>query len=920
VSNWYQLEPREVLACLDSDASQGLSTAEAARRLMETGLNQLIDRGRKNPWRILWEQLTAPLVVILIMAILISIALGNYEEALVILAIVLLNTLLGYGQEYRSERAVAALKALIVPTVKVRRGGRVEELSAIHLVPGDIVLLEAGNVVSADCRLLDIANLSIQEASLTGESEPVAKTHRALGTTELALGDRRNMAYMGTLVTSGRGRAVVTETGMETELGRIASLVQAVDSHLTPLQKRLNQLGRRLVAAALFLVGVVFALGLTRGEDFGLMFLTAVSLAVAAVPEGLPAVVAISLALGAQRLLARGALMRQLPAVETLGSVTAICNGKTGTLTQNRMTVAVLDVAGYRLDLTAYIGRDVFSHNSSQSQANLSSERPALSLLLAGGALCNDAFLTTDETYFWPFVGEPTEGALLLATREMGLSKDELEQIFPRLAEVPFDPDRKCMTTVHRLPDSDGEIPSALRAVWRWIRRATDAPYLAFTKGAVDGLIAISSHIWVGDRTEPIGEVWRLWITSRDRQLAQEGMRVLGIAFRPLHSFHMKGEEDTSARNAIFIGLVGMSDPLRPNVQDAVVTCKAAGIHPVMITGDHPLTALHIANQLSLSSDGSLLTGTELDRMSPQELQERVEQVSVYARVTPQHKLDIVRALQQRGHVVAMIGDGVNDAPALKQADIGISMGRHGTDVAKEAADMVLLDDNFATIVAAVHEGRVIYDNIRKFMKYMLGSNSGEIWVMLFAPFLGMPLPLLPLQILWINLMTDGLPALALGLEPAERHTMRRPPYPPYESIFARGLGWSIIWVGLLMGLVSLGTGYWYWRSDRASWQTMVFSIVTLSQLGNALAIRSDRDSIFAIGWLSNKPLLGAVVLTLGLQIAVIYNPFLQQLFTTTALSATDAIVCLALSSAIFWGVELEKWFVRHRLARKAIE
>ena len=744
------------------------------------------------------------------------------------------------------------------------------------------------------------------------------KSSSALIGSNLPIGDRYNMAYMGTMVVYGRGQGIVTATGMNTELGQIATMLQAVSSGLTPLQQRLEQLGKGLVTATLILVLIIFILGLLRGEELQLMFLTAVSIAVAAVPEGLPAVVTIALALGSQRMLKRGALIRQLPAVETLGSVTTICSDKTGTLTENRMTVSVLDVVGRRLELTSYLPKASPWLDAREEQPSLLNDRPELALLLTGSTLCNDAQLETipSRSYCFQIVGEPTEGALVMAAARLGLWKVELESCFPRVAEVPFEAQRKCMTTIHQFPLSSSQLPLSLQIPWQWYQQMGKLPYIGFTKGAVDSLLEICSEVWVNEGTEILTEVWRDYILETNNELAQQGTRVLGVAFRPGLSDQIDGGKIWE-RDLIFIGLVGMSDPVREEVQEAVQTCINAGIRPVMITGDHPLTARYIARKLGIAVDGQILTGQELANLSLTALEKKVAAVSVYARVTPEHKLNIVRALQHRGRIVAMTGDGVNDAPALKQADIGIAMGITGTDVAKEVADMALLDDNFATIVAAVKEGRTIYDNIRKFIKYMLSSNTGEIWVMLVAPFLGMPLPLLPLQILWINLTTDGLPALALGVEPAERHLMRRPPYSPQENIFSRGLGWNIIWVGILMGLVSLGTGYWYWVNDRPSWQTMVFTVLTLSQMGNALAIRSERDSLFQIGLLSNQPLLGAVTLTLGLQLAVIYVPLLQQLFQTTALSWEELTVCLALSTVVFWCVELEKWLLRRRLLKR---
>jgi Ca2+-transporting ATPase len=914
--HWHEMSRDAVLATLETSV-QGLSAAEAARRLAREGPNTLIERGLKNPWLIAWEQLTATMVLVLIIATAISAVLGHYKDAVAIIAIIVLNTLLGFSQEYRAEKAMAALKKFAVPTVRVRRGGDVQEISARDLVPGDIVFMEAGNLVPADGRLLECSNLRIQESALTGESEPVEKDPQVVAGADLPLGDRRNLAYMGTLVTYGRGLAVVTATGMATELGRIAAMIQTVDREPTPLQRRLEQLGRVLAVVALALVSVIFALGLLRGEDVTLLFLTAISMAVAAVPEGLPAVVTIALALGAQRMLKRRALIRKLAAVETLGSVTVICSDKTGTLTENRMTVTVLDVAGHRVDLTEHLRRAAPVLHPTREYPSVPGDRPALALLLVGGALCNEAVLQSngDGPDSFHAVGDPTEGALVVAAAQMGLSKAELEQSFPRVAEVPFDSERKRMTTVHTFPTAQGHISPALETVRDWVRGIGGPPYVAFTKGAVDSLLDVSSHVWVDERAEPLTDDWRKRIVAAQERLAQNGMRVLGVASRPLESARLDGRGDALERDLIFVGLVGMMDPPRPEVKDAVATCKAAGIRPVMITGDHPLTALHIARELGIAADGHILTGRDLARMSVAELEGVVEEVSVYARVSPEHKLKIVQALQNRGHIVAMTGDGVNDAPALKKADIGVAMGVVGTDVAKEAAHMVLLDDNFTTIVAAVEEGRVIYDNIRKFIRFLMATNSAELWVMLLAPFLGMPLPLLPLQILWINLMTDGPPALALSVEPAERDTMRRAPYHPKESIFGRGMGRHIIWVGLLMGAVSLAVGYWYWHRAHPDWQTMVFATLTFSQLANVLAVRSERDSLFRIGLLSNTPLLAAVTLTVALQLAVVYVPFLQEVFTTRALSAEDLALSLVLSTVVFWGVEVEKLLIRRSAA-----
>lgn len=920
MSNWHTLDTIDVLNTLKSNAIDGLDQNEAARRLTEYGPNELVERGLKSPWHILWEQLTATMVMILIVAAVISAALGDFKDAIAIGVIVVLNALLGFNQEYRAEKAMAALKRLAVPAVKVRRGGHTQEISARELVPGDIVLLETGNLVPADCRLVESINLRTQEAALTGESQPVEKIVAGLEGPDLPLGDRHNMVYMGTTITYGRGQGLVTETGMKTELGAIAAMLQNVGHEQTPLQRRLDQLARKLAVAALGIVGVVFVLGVLRGEELKLMFMTAMSMAVAAVPEGLPAVVTITLALGAQRMLKHRALIRKLPAVETLGSTTIICSDKTGTLTENRMTVTMLDVAGHHVDLIEHFHHGMPTLDDGRKPSPLLHDQPALALLLAGSTLCNDAVLELEsegkESAFHA-VGDPTEGALVVAAARFGLWKAEMEQTFPRVAEVPFDAERKLMTTVHQVQPLDQVQPLAATALERVQRfqpithSVNGSPFVAFTKGAVDRLLEISTKVWTVGALEALDDEWRKRILAGNNQLAQKGMRVLGVAFRPLPSAIPTDQSTTLEKNLTFVGLVGMVDPPRPEVKSAVATCWSAGIRPVMITGDHPLTARQIAHELGIADGDSVLTGQELDQLSAEQLAAVVENVSIYARVSPEHKLMLVRALQEKDHIVAMTGDGVNDAPALRKADIGVAMGITGTDVAKEAADMVLLDDNFATIVSAVEEGRVIYDNIRKFIKYTMTSNSGEIWVMLLAPFLGMPLALLPLQILWINLVTDGLPGLALGVEPAERNIMRRSPYHPDENIFGRGMGRHIVVVGLLMGVVSLALGYWYWLGGSPHWQTIVFTTLTLSQMGHALAIRSGRDSLFTIGLGSNKALLASVLFTFVLQLFVVYVPFLQGFFSTTTLPVGDLAISIVLSSLVFWAVELEKWLSR---------
>lgn len=895
---WHTLTAGETLERLGADAERGLSSAEVERRLAEHGPNELIDRGRVSPWRILLEQFTGVLVIMLIIAAGISMALGEIPDSIAILAIVVLNAILGFVQEYRAEKAMAALQRLAVPKIQVRRDGQVIELSSRDLVPGDIVLIEAGNFVPADARILQSASLSAQEAALTGESVPIHKSLEPLEDVDLPLGDRVNMVYMGTAVTFGHGEAVVVATGMQTQLGSIAQMIQSVEAEPTPLQRRLAQFGRGLAAAALAIIAIVFIAGYLRGEDVRELLMVSISLAVAAVPEGLPAIVTIALALGAQRMLKRQALIRKLPAVETLGSVTVICSDKTGTLTQNKMTVTVLDVAGNRVDLTERFDGSKGDSPNGEASRSLIERDATLALLVAGGALCNNASLKNEEgdPSEWEALGDPTEGALVIAAARMGLAKNQLERSLPRRGEIPFESERKRMTTVHETAKVSGKVIEAL----------PKSPYIAITKGAIDALLEISVQVWEGGEAKPLGEEWRGRILKANEQLAGEGMRVLGIAIRPLDALPDNLSAENCERDLIFVGLVGMIDPARPEARNAVETCKRAGIRTIMITGDHPLTASYIARNLGIGDGETVVTGRQLAAFSKEQLAEMAEKTQIYARVSPEHKLGIVEALQSKGQIVAMTGDGVNDAPALKRADIGVAMGITGTDVSKEAASMVLLDDNFATIVAAVEEGRAIYDNILKFIRFLLPSNSGEILVMFIGPFLGIGLPLLPLQILWINLVTDGLPGLALTVEKPEPDTMTRPPVDPQEHIFRRGLGRHILWVGTVMGLVSLASGFWYWRAGDPIWQTMIFTTLTLSQMGHVLAIHT-RESVFKVGIFSNRWLLGAIAVTIALQMLVVYAPFMNTIFHTLPLPPAALALSIALSTVVFWGVEIEK-------------
>lgn len=910
---WHRLSVAAALQALTVDPDQGLTPDEARRRLAQFGPNELIEKGGKHPLRILWEQISSTMVLILIAAAVVSGFLGKVTETAAIAAIVILFALLGFFQEYRAEQAMAALKKLAVPVVRVRRGGQVLELSARELVPGDIILLEAGSAMPADVRLVEAVNLRVQEAALTGESEAVEKETGALSRDNMPIGDRRNMGYLGTAATYGRAVGLVVETGMRTELGKIATLIQGVSEGMTPLQQSLDRVGKQLAFGGIIIAALVLLIGVIRGEEVSEMFLTAVSVAVAVVPEGLPAVVTVTLALGAQRMLRRRALIRKLPAVETLGSVTVICSDKTGTLTENRMTVTVIDVAGHFLELQGTGKHPVPSLRTAESDPDLFLNQPAaINLTLAGGALCNDASLQPDkQNGRYQAVGDPTEGALLVAAAQAGLRKSELQKTVPRIAEWPFDSDRKRMTTVHRLPDNPDGLPVTLQGLV-----AAAPPYLAVTKGSTDGLLALCTRVWVNDGPVPFDEQWRERIQVANDQMAQNGMRVLGVAIQSLEAVPAKIEAELE-QNLTFVGMVGMIDPPRPEVKIAVQTAKTAGIRPIMITGDHPLTARFIAYDLGITDNNRVKTGQDLSTMSPEQLDAVVGDVSVFARVSPEHKLRIVEALQRQGQIVAMTGDGVNDSPALKRADIGIAMGITGTDVSKEASEMVLMDDNFATIVAAVEEGRVIYDNIRRFVKFSIAGNVGKVLVMLLAPFLGINVALLPLQLLWLNLMTDGLLGLGLGVEPAEPGTMKKPPRDPKSSLFSEGLGFHVLWVGVVIGVLALGLGYAFYDPANPSdttWQTMMFSVLAFSQIGQALASRSTQASLFQLGLGSNPVILGLAGLVFALQLLVIYLPALDEFFGVTPLSLPNLLLALGLGTVTFLAIEAEKWVMRERL------
>ena len=848
--NWHTQSTPAIFESL-ATSPQGLSSKIAEEKLQQFGPNELQEGKKRTIAGILLAQFKDVMILILLAAAIIAGIIGDLTDTIVILIIVLLNAVIGFIQEYRAEKSMQALKKMAVTQCRVMRDGKSSSLSASLLVPGDVVLLEAGNSVPADLRIIESKNLKIEEAALTGESHAIDKTIEVLEKEDLPLGDKKNMAFKGTFVNYGRGMGVVIATGMQTELGRIATLLQQSES-LTPLQQRMASFGKKLSILVLFLCIIFFVAGWLRGEDVIKLVLTSISLAVAAIPEALPAVITISLALAAKRMIRFNALIRKLPAVETLGSVTYICTDKTGTLTKNKMYVEHLFVSGKLYE---------------RKEISTIKEEPTVTLLLQALALNNDAFEDNNNI----IKGDSTEVALLQLAKEQDVQTDS----WPRLIEIPFDADRKMMTTFH----------------------THENKIISFTKGAPDILL------------NRCLDIDALQLQQEVDIIAAKGHRVLGFAYRYWDGIPENLTSEVHETGLSFLGLTGIIDPPREEVFEAVAECKAAGIISVMITGDHPLTAKTIASRIgildSLGND-MIITGQELAALDEQSFLEKVEKIKVYARVSPEQKLQIVKALQQKGNYVAMTGDGVNDAPSLKRANIGIAMGITGTDVSKEAAHMILLDDNFSTIVKAVKEGRRIYDNILKFIKFLMTTNSGELWTLLLGPMIGLPVALLPIHILWINLVSDGLPAIALSFEKAEKDIMNRPPRPPSQSVFANGMGLHIIWVGMLMAGIALSLQGWA-IANGLHWQTMVFNVLCLSQMGHVLAIRSKNQSFFSSGVFSNKPLIVAVITAFLLQFLVTYTPFFQSIFKTEALTLNEFIIVAAASSLVFIAVEIEK-------------
>jgi P-type Ca2+ transporter type 2C len=853
--NWHTLDSDEIFSKTGS-SDDGLTSEQVDAKQVEFGKNELLEKKKRPAWWLFFHQFTDFMIIVLMIAAIISGIAGDITDMIIILVIILLNAIVGFIQEYNAEKAMEALKKMATPSATIIRNRKPVSISSVDLVPGDLVMLEAGNVVPADLRLTESHSLRIEESSLTGESVPIDKTTEVLQESDLPLGDRTNMAFKGTQVTNGRGKGLVVETGMNTQLGLIAKMLQSEET-ITPLQKRMADFGKKLSYLIIIICIILFGVGLLRGEEPVRMLLLSISLAVAAIPEALPALITIALAKGAKRLVKKNVLIRKLPAVETLGSVTYICSDKTGTLTQNKMTVVEVHPASTEIKLSDKI-----------------------SVLEAAMILNQDTRIDKDGK----LSGDPTEIAMVeYLSKQFPI--EELQERFPRVGEIPFDSDRKSMSTIHEFENG----------------------FIVITKGATE---SISGILRENDDEQKI--------LAHANTMAANGIRVLAFSYSLLETLPETLTVQTIEKQMKFAGLVGMIDPPREEIKPAIRECQTAGIHPVMITGDHKETAAAIAKEIGiLKQTGLVVTGAELNKFSAEELEAKIEQIAVYARVSPQQKLDIVKALQKKDHFVAMTGDGVNDAPSLKTANIGIAMGITGTDVSKEAAHMILLDDNFATIVKAVREGRRIYDNIRKFVKYIMTCNSAEIWTIFLAPLIGLPVPLLPIHILWINLVTDGLPGLALSSEKAERNIMRRPPRKTTESLFSEGIGLHIVWVGLLMAFLTLGVQAWAIHRDNPHWQTMVFTVLSLAQLGHVMAIRSEHEFIYRKGFFTNLPLLGAVTLTFILQLGIIYLPVANEVFKTKPLTISELLICIGISAILFHAVEAEKWVKRIIRKRK---
>lgn len=891
---WHQLNRHELTDTLNSSEDRGLKEELIKERLTQNGLNELAEAEKISPIHLFLNQFKDFMVLILMGATLISGLLGEYLDAITILAIIIINAVLGFIQEFRAERSLLALKKLSAPMAKVIREGRQLHIPAKELVVGDVVLLESGDRVPADIRFLEANNCYIEESALTGESIPVSKHESILMDEDLPLGDQRNIGFMGTLVTRGTARGIVIRTGMATEMGKIANLIQSTEEMQTPLQHRLEQLGKILIAVAVALTVMVVVAGILHGQPTYGMFLAGVSLAVAAIPEGLPAIVTVALALGVQRMIRRKAIVRKLPSVETLGCASVICSDKTGTLTQNKMTVTNIWLSDRAMTVTGDGYNPTGKLYENGSEIDIRHDN-SMKRLLQISALCNNATLLRQEQTQrkgknqieqdeWVLNGDPTEGALTVLATKLGSPAKMLAGLYTRIKEFPFDSERKLMSVV--LSHQGGRLIAA--------------------KGAPDVLLEQCSHILWQGKVISLTPALRRKCSAAYDTMAQSALRVLGMAYRDVSSHDRADQVEQAEKNLIFVGLTGMIDPPRAEVKDAIATCRAAGIKTVMITGDHQLTAEAIAGSLGIiPRGGESISGRELELLTDEELDQRVENIYVYARVSPEHKLRIVRSLQRKDHVVAMTGDGVNDAPAIKAADIGIAMGINGTDVSKEASSLILSDDNFSTIVAAIEEGRGIYENIRKFIRYLLASNVGEILVMFLAMMAGLPLPLVPIQILWVNLVTDGLPAMALGVDQAENDLMKHKPRKAKENIFARRLGWKIISRGILIGVCTLGA-FWLTlqEGDLVRAQTVAFATLVMAQLIHVFDCRSTR-SIFHRNLLQNKYLVLAVLSSLVLMLAVMYIEPLQPVFNTVSIGLRDwcLVIVAAAIPTVFFGI-----------------
>ncbi len=875
---WHFHEVTTIVEELKTHALHGLSTSDAQNRLTIHGSNELTAAAKTHWWKLLFEQFKNTLVLILLVASALSGVLGHATEAIAIAVIVLFAVILGFVQEFRAGRALEALQQMAAPTATVIRDGKEIEIAAKEVVPGDIIFITTGDKIPADARVIESVNLKIDEASLTGESMSVEKSHLPLPTENLPVGDRKNMVYAGTHATYGRGKAVVVATAMHTEFGAIAKLLQKVETAATPLQKNLDKVGKTIARAALVVVVIIVALGLLRGQPFLEMFIFGIALAVAVVPEALPAVVTISLAIGVQRMVKRNALVRRLPAVETLGSTSVIASDKTGTLTKDEMTVRKIYLPeGILIDVSGS-GYSPVGQFTCQDKAFSTTE--SLTQLLKAGVLSSDAHLVENNGQ-WEMKGDPTEGALVVLAAKAIINKEVLNEANPRIAEIPFSSETKRMTTLH----------------------CAHSETTAYSKGALEIILSSCTSYITANGAQPLTEPVRKNILDNANSMANEALRLIGLAFKP------HAELATAEQEMIFLGMVGMIDPPRIEAQEAIKKCQAAGIKLVMITGDHPITAQAIARELGLLRPaGKVVTGLELDTWSEERLQQDVDQVDVFARVSPAHKLRVVGALQFNQHVVAMTGDGVNDAPALKKADIGIAMGITGTDVTKEAAAMTLTDDNFASIVAAVEEGRIIYGNIKKYLMYLLSSNIGEIGLFVGSSLLGLPLPLTAVQILYVNLATDGLPALALAVDPPETDLMEHPPRPLKSGIFTKSVTILMLAGGIWSTLANISLFIWARHTGRsvAETMTMIFVSLVLIQFFKAYNFRSDHHSVFRNPF-ANKWLNRAVVWELGVLVLIIYVPWLQKPFSTFGLSLVDWTVVIMVASTVSFILEVTK-------------